>query len=168
MKVISNSSPLIGLSLIKELDLIRKLWGHIIIPRAVFKETVVVGKKKPGASDIAGACRSWIKVAHAKNRREVAALQTVLDEGEAEVITLGQEVKADLLLLDNREPRLFARTLNFEVLGTIGIIKMAWQRGLVSDPGSKLQQLRLKGFWIDDILFNKILSDLSKQKTIKG
>ena len=162
MKVISNSSPLIALSSIKELDLIRKLWGRIIIPRAVCKETVVVGKKKPGASDIAVACRSWIKVTPAKNRREVVALQAVLDEGKAEVITLGQEVKADLLLLDNKEPRLFAGTLNFEVLGTIGIIKMAWQKGLVSDAVSKLQQLRLKGFWIDDILFNKILSDLSK------
>ena len=52
--------------------------------------------------------------------------------------------------------------LNFEVLGTIGIIKTAWQKGLVSDAVSKLQQLRQKGFWIDDILFNKILSDLSK------
>ena len=85
-----------------------------------------------------------------------------MDKGEAEVITLGQEVKADLLLLDNREPRLFARTLDFEVLGTIGIIKMAWQKGVVSDPVSKLRQLRLKGFWIHDVLFNKILSDLSK------
>jgi uncharacterized protein len=162
MKVISNSSPLIALSSIKELDLIRKLWGRIIIPRAVFKETVVVGKKKPGAPEIGDACRSWIKVSNVKNRREVVALQAVLDEGEAEVITLGQEVKADLLLLDNKEPRLFARTLNLGVLGTIGIIKMAWQKGLLSDPVSKFQELRLKGFWIDDILFNKILSDLSK------
>jgi hypothetical protein len=40
-----------------------------------------------------------------KNRAEVEVLQTVLDEGEAEVITLGQEIKADLLILDNREPR---------------------------------------------------------------
>jgi uncharacterized protein len=168
MKVISNSSPLIGLSLIKELDLIRKLFGQIIIPRAVFKETVIGGKKKPGVSDIAGACKIWIKVTNAKNRREVAALQTVLDEGEAEVITLGQEVKADLLFLDNKEPRLFARTLNFEVLGTVGIIKMAWQKGLVTDPISKVQQLRRNGFWIHDSLFEKILSDLSKQKTIKG
>jgi len=162
MKVISNSSPLIALSSIKELDLIRKLWGRIIIPRAVFKETVVAGKRKSGASDIASACRSWIRVINVKNRQEVAALQTVLDEGEAEVVTLGQEVKADLLLFDNREPRLFAGTLNFKVLGTIGIIKMGWQMGLVSDAGSKLQQLRQKGFWIDDILFNKILSDLSR------
>lgn len=162
MKVISDSSPLIALASIKELDLVRKLWGHIIIPKAAFKETVVVGRKKPGASDIANACKSWIKVTNAKNRREVVALETILDKGEAEVITLGQEVKADLLLLDNKEPRLFARTLDFEVLGTIGIIKMAWQKGVVSDPVSKLRQLRLKGFWIHDVLFNKILSDLSK------
>jgi len=162
MKVISNSSPLIALSSIKELDLIRKLWGRIIIPRAVFTETVIAGKKKPGSSQIPVACKSWIKVTNVKNKQEVVALQAVLDEGEAEVITLGQEVKADLLLLDNKEPRLFARTLNLGVLGTIGIIKMAWRKGLVVDPVSKLQQLRQKGFWIEDVLFNKILSDLSQ------
>ena len=121
-----------------------------------------MGKKKPGALEIGDACRSWIKVTNVKNRREVVALQAVLDEGEAEVITLGQEVKADLLLLDNKEPRLFAGTLNLEVLGTIGIIKMAWRKGLVSDPVSKLRQLRQKGFWIEDVLFSKILSDLSQ------
>lgn len=52
-------------------------------------------------------------------------LQAVLDEGEAEVVSLGQEMKADLLLLDNREPRLFARTVNLKVMGTVGIIRLA-------------------------------------------
>jgi predicted nucleic acid-binding protein len=167
MKVISNSSPLIALASIEELDLIRKLWGRIIIPRSVFKETVVAGKKKSGSMEIAGACRSWIKVTKVKNRQEVVALQAVLEEGEAEVITLGQEVKGDLLLLDNKEPRLFAETLNLAVLGTIGVIKMAWQKGILSDPVSRLQELRLKGFWIDDILFKRILSDF-KDSTLRG
>ena len=162
MKVVSNSAPLIGLSTISQLDLIRKLWGRIAIIEVVFKETVVAGKGKPGALDIADACHGWIKVITAKNRQEVAALRAVLDEGEAEVITLGQKTKANLLLLDNKEPRLFAKSLGFEVLGTVGIIKMAWRKGLVRDPVRQLRQLRLKGFWIDDMFFNRILSDMTE------
>jgi len=99
MKVISNSSPLIALSSIKELDLIRKLWGRIIIPRAVFKETVVAGKRKSGASDIASACRSWIRVINVKNRQEVAALQTVLPRGRQRSSRSGKKSKQTFFFL---------------------------------------------------------------------
>lgn len=75
-----------------------------------------------------------------------------MDEGEAEVITLGQEINADLVLLDNKEPRLFARTVNLKVIGTVGIIRLAWQKGLISAPVDELYRLRSSGFWIDEPL----------------
>ncbi len=37
MKVISNASPLIALSLIGKLHLLKDLWGRISIPPAVYK-----------------------------------------------------------------------------------------------------------------------------------
>ena len=46
-------------------------------------------------------------------------------------------------MLDNKEPRLFARTVNIKVMGTIGTIKLAWQRGLIKDPVKELNRLRL-------------------------
>ncbi len=57
------------------------------------------------------------------------------------VKALGQELNADILLLDNREPRFFARTVNLKVIGTIGIIKLAWQRDLVKEPLKDLHNL---------------------------
>ena len=63
-----------------------------------------------------------------KNRHEVEALQAILDKGESEVIALGQELKADLLLLDNKEPRLFAKGIDLDVIGTVGIIRLAWEK----------------------------------------
>ena len=95
-----------------------------------------------------------------KNKNEVDALLAILDEGEAEVITLGQELKADILLLDNKEPRLFARTVNIKVMGTIGTIKLAWQRGLIKDPVKELNRLRLNGFWIDDRIIERFMDDI--------
>ncbi len=71
------------------------------------------------------------------------------------VKALGQELNADILLLDNREPRLFARTVNLKVIGTVGIIKLAWQRNLVKEPLEDLHKLRLNGFWIDDKLIER-------------
>ncbi len=37
-KIISNSSPLINLSKISQLDLIRQLYGQIIVPSAVYSQ----------------------------------------------------------------------------------------------------------------------------------
>ncbi len=98
-----------------------------------------------------------------KNRSEVDVLQTVLDEGEAEVITLGQEIKADLLILDNREPRNFARTVNLKVIGTIGVIRFAWMKGLIKKPIHEINKLLLNGFWIDEKLIEQIKKDIDNK-----
>jgi predicted nucleic acid-binding protein len=157
--VISNASPLIGLCSINLLYILKNLWNEIVIPEAVYKEVVINGAGKQGIDIIVNACREWIKVVSVKNRQEVEVLQAILDEGEAEVIALGQELGAGLLLLDNREPRLFAKTINLKVIGTVGIIKLAWQRGLIQDPVKELYKLRLKGFWIHDKLIEQVKSD---------
>lgn len=72
------------------------------------------------------------------------------------MIVLGQELGADLLLLDNREPRLFSRSLNLNVIGTVGIGIMAWQKKLIADPEDIFHRLRLNGFWIDDGLLKHL------------
>lgn len=41
--IISNASPLIGLSSIDRLHILKDLWGRIIIPEAVYGEVVVKG-----------------------------------------------------------------------------------------------------------------------------
>ncbi|MBE7443770.1 MAG: DUF3368 domain-containing protein [Planctomycetia bacterium] len=160
LKVISNASPLIALTGINLLHILNDLWKEIIIPEAVYKEVVTNGEEKPGVGAIKSACKSWIKVVSARNKQEIDALRAILDDGEAEVITLGQELSADLLLLDNREPRLFATSVNLKVMGTIGVIRLAWQRGLVEDPVKEIYRLRFNGFWISDKLIEQIKLDI--------
>lgn len=94
------------------------------------------------------------------NRGEVEVLKAVLDSGEAEVIALGQELKADFVLLDNREPRIFASAVDLKVMGTIGIIKLGWQKGLIKEPVKELYRLRANGFWIDNQLIERFKSDV--------
>jgi predicted nucleic acid-binding protein len=43
VKVVSDASPLIALARVDCLDLLRKLYGNILIPTAVYEETVVAG-----------------------------------------------------------------------------------------------------------------------------
>ncbi len=52
MIVVSNSSPLIALAKIGRLHILKKLFGEIIIPKAVWNEVVVKDKGKPGAEEV--------------------------------------------------------------------------------------------------------------------
>lgn len=58
--VVSNSSPLIHLSQIGRLSLLREFFGELLIPPAVYREVVVEGRGRPGSREVREA--SWIKV----------------------------------------------------------------------------------------------------------
>lgn len=154
--IISNASPLIGLCHLQQLHLLKALWSEITIPQAVYKEVVLADATKPGAHAVKEACQDWIHVVSAQNISEVQVLQAILDEGEAEAIALGQELHADLIILDNREPRIFAQKVGLKVIGTVGIIKLAWQKGFIQNPVEELRRLQRHSFWIDNALIERI------------
>ena len=161
MKVVSNASPLIALSLIGKLHLLKELWREIIIPEAVYKEVVIQGKGKPGASLIENAIENkWIKIFQVEEKSQVRILMSILDYGEAEAIVLAQEIQADLVILDNREPRLFAHQIGLKVIGTIGVILKAYEKQIIKNPLEEIYRLKNYGFYIGDKLFNYIKSIL--------
>uniref|UniRef100_UPI0025D200C5 DUF3368 domain-containing protein n=1 Tax=Persephonella sp. TaxID=2060922 RepID=UPI0025D200C5 len=101
----------------------------------------------------------WIQIKEIKDRKEANVLQAVLDYGEAEVIVLAQEINADLLILDNKEPRMFAKHLGFKIVGTIGIILLANKKRIIDKPLEIILELREKGFYISDSLLNEIIKE---------
>ena len=53
MKVVTNSTPLIALSKINRLELLREVYSTVYIPEEVYTEVVVNGVGKPGANESA-------------------------------------------------------------------------------------------------------------------
>ncbi len=92
MRVVSNSSPLVNLSRVAQLDLLQQLYGIVLIPEAVYHEVVVQGRGMPGASAVAGA--EWIAVRAVKDHYRSRILSHDLDLGEAECIALAIEEEA--------------------------------------------------------------------------
>ena len=115
MSIVSIASPLINLARIGKLDLLRQLYGELVIPEAVWHEVVVKGVGQPGVDEIKAA--SWIKTQQVANRQLVQALRQELDAGEAEAIALTIETKAELLLMDERLGRETARHLGCAIQG---------------------------------------------------
>ncbi len=48
MKVVSNSTPLIALARIKQINLLHAVFGRIIIPQGVYNEVVLQNKQGYG------------------------------------------------------------------------------------------------------------------------
>ena len=55
MSVVADSSPLIGLSSIGRLDILRAVFARVLVPAAVHAEVVVEGAGRPGAAEVAAA-----------------------------------------------------------------------------------------------------------------
>ena len=54
MIIISDTSPIINLAVIGQLDLLQKLYGRVVIPQAVYEEIVIEGVGQAGATEVIG------------------------------------------------------------------------------------------------------------------
>ena len=88
MKVISNTTPLIGLASIGQFELLHKLFGEIIIPKAVYDEVVIAGREEGGAKREVSAA-DWIKTVAVEDQLAIEVLLDELDRGEADSHYLG-------------------------------------------------------------------------------
>jgi predicted nucleic acid-binding protein len=163
MIVVSNTSPIINLAVIGQLNLLRELYDKVIIPQAVYDEIVIEGAGQAGAEEIDEL--DWIEVKKVTNRPMITSLEADLDVGEAEAIVLAVELNADLLLIDERKGRILANHLGINYIGLLGILVRAKHEGLISTVGSVMDSLMTKaGFWISDDLYNHILRVAGESK----
>jgi hypothetical protein len=143
---------------IDQLDLLRQLYGELVIPEAVWHEVVVRGTGQAGAEEVKSA--SWIKTQAVANEPLVQALQQELDAGEAEAIVLALETGADLLIMDERLGRENARHLGLRHIGLIGVFVRAKHQGLIAEIKPHLDALRgVAAFRIEDALYMRVLKE---------
>lgn len=162
MKVVADSSVLISLSAINQLELLRKRFSEVAIPRAVREEVVIEGKGQPGTQEVQSS--NWIRVQDVKDRSFVRLLEAELDRGESEAIALARELKADLVLLDEKDARLRGKRVGLRILGTIGILIWAKKAGHISSLQAQLNALRDEAkFRISTELYEQALKSVSER-----
>jgi predicted nucleic acid-binding protein len=161
MIVVSDTSPIVNLATIGRLDLLRQLFGRVVIPQSVYEEIAVAGAGQPGAAEVRQF--DWIETKQVANRTAVASLQLELDDGEAEAIALAVEIEADLILLDERKGREIASRLGLKAIGLLGVVVEAKQRGLIVAAKPVVDELIHKaGFWIGQDLYDYILKTVGE------
>jgi predicted nucleic acid-binding protein len=162
MKAVSNSSVLIALSSIGQLELIHKRFPDgVIIPQAVWKEVVETGAGRVRAEQVAKA--SWLTISSVSNMNLLSLLRLELDEGESEAIALFIEQPNQAILLDEKNARRVAKQMNLPVLGTIGILIWAKQNGLIPNLKEQLDALQSIGnFRLSNLIYQEAITKVGE------
>ncbi len=152
-KVISNTTPILSLLKINKLNILKELYGEIIVPNAVYLE-IEEGKNKPYYTDLKSI--SWINILSIQDSKSLDKFED-LDAGEAEVIILANEINADLIIIDEILGRKHANILGLRLTGTLGILLKAKEEGHIDSLKDLLDKLQEKGTWLSPKLIKSVL-----------
>ena len=147
--IISDTSCLILLDKIQELQLLQKLFTNIIITQIV-------------ADEFESPLPEWIIIQNPKERNNIIMLESSLDKGEASAIALALEIEDCLLIIDEAKGRKLALSLGLTITGTLGIIAEAKKSGYILSVKSILEKIKLTNFRISDVLEREILNQLNE------
>jgi predicted nucleic acid-binding protein len=142
--VISDTSCLILLDKIGELDLLRKVYGSVLTTPEV-------------AEEFLEALPEWVMIESARDKKYQDLLETQIDRGEASAIALAIETESSLLLLDDLKARRLAKKLNLKFTGTLGVINKAKQIGAIDNVKPLFEKLKSTNFRISDNIIEEML-----------
>ena len=155
MSIVVNSTPLISLAIIDKLELLPKIFDAVLVPRAVHEEVVLNGTGKGGYNELAQA--KWLQIFDVENTHLKRSIMIELDEGEAEVITLAKEREINRVCIDEFAGRKYAKLLGLDVIGTLGLLLIAKNRGYVNKIKPLLDELIVYNRYIAQGLYNEVL-----------
>lgn len=151
MKVVIDTSPLISLAVLDQLDLLNILFPSLIVPKSVYEEIEAAGERE-----------EYIKIARFIENRLCAPkkereFSSKLGKGETEAIALCIEMKADLLIIDDRKARITAESHNIKCIGTLGMLTLAKKKGYIKELRKHFTQLLENERYFSIGLLNQIL-----------
>jgi len=152
MKVVSNTTPLISLASIGKLELLKDIFGEIIIADAVYNE--IKAKQGYGYNEID---TDFIKVQSIKGIAYRDFLLNQLDLGETETIILAKELDADFVIIDENIAYKIAKSSELNVVRTLSILLRAKEKGLIPALKPLLDEMMLKGRWYSQRVYRAIL-----------
>ena len=138
--VVSDAGPLIALGRLDKLALLHALFHQVQVPDAVLAECLARPEQADTQRVLAALRAGWMQRCAAVP----LAGPPELHLGERAAIGRALEIGAGLLA-DDLAARTFARAHGVAVIGTLGVLAMARQRGLIDRLAPLIEQLRAGG-----------------------
>ena len=152
MTVVSNTSPLCYLALIGHVEILPKLYSNLHITQKVLEE-LRHPDAPPSVRNWAMTPPGWLMI-HSDPEAPDKTL-AALDPGERTALHLSQQLRSDVVLLDESAARAFAVQRGLKVSGTLGILCDAAQAGLLKLPNA-LDLLRKTNFRASPALWKSL------------
>lgn len=143
--IIADSSCLIALDNIGQLDILNGIFDEITITTEIANE---YGKPIP----------KWMNIQKPKSTEKVRNLLRILDPGEAEAIVLAIENTNSILIIDEKKGRRVALSFQIKIIGTLRVILLAKKNKIITDIKPIIESLREVGFRISNRLEKEILT----------
>ena len=157
--VVADTTPLNYLILIDQIEVLRELFGKVMIPEAVLAE--LRHPKAPSAiTHWLMRLPEWLTVE--KVERLDQTIQ--LGHGENEAISLAVERRISIVLMDERRGRSAAEARGLLAVGTLNILDLADERGLL-DGVAMLEALRQTTFRADSELLDRFEARMKARKS---
>ncbi|MAE49497.1 hypothetical protein CMI48_01580 [Candidatus Pacearchaeota archaeon] len=156
--MISNTSPLILLSKLGKLAILKDLFNNITISKEVQEE--VITPNRADAQTIQEAInQNWIKVKESKTKKDLG-----LGKGENSVILLAHE-KKDTLIIDDAAGVKMARSLGIPILRTTSVFFLALKKNLINKEQTikLLNKLIEEGYYIAPKHYTRLLDKLREK-----
>ncbi|TVR07853.1 MAG: DUF3368 domain-containing protein [Phormidium sp. GEM2.Bin31] len=163
VEIICNATPLINFASISRLDILKSLFTEIVIPQAVYSETVESGF--PNSETILkGIEAGWLNVKPVEEMPESISLE--LDAGEREAIALALSEQKPRVILDEKRARKVAQELGLNVIGTLGILILAKRNRIIPQVKPLLDAMMTEAqYWVNESLYHSVLQAVSEDET---
>jgi predicted nucleic acid-binding protein len=156
--VVSDTSPIRSLGNLGLLSILQRLYGRVVIPRAVALELsqAPIGQSMIRLDDLGEI--AGVEIANVADGAILERFLEELDRGESEALALAIELRADLVLIDESAGRSAAKKEGLEVIGVLGVLLEAKRQGLIGAVGPLLDELQIRyHFFIGEQLRRHVL-----------
>lgn len=141
--IISDTSCLIALDRIKKLEILKQIFTTVIVTPEIRSEF--------------GRLPEWIIIKEVTNLSRQNHFEISVDKGEASSIALALETPNSILIIDEKKGRGLAQSLHLEIIGTLKVLLLAKQKGIISSIKPLLAELDHHNFRFSKFLVKEVL-----------
>lgn len=142
--IVSDTSCLILLEKLGKTDLLNSLFGTITVTQIV-------------ANEYGGELPEFVRIENPVNKTYQKKLESNLDPGEASSIALALEKEDCLLIIDEIKARKEAEYLGVKITGSIGILILSKEKGLIPSISEIMERINQTDFRISESLVREAL-----------
>ena len=146
--IVINTGPILALvAALGSLDILSRLYRHVVVSKEVTDEVLAGGSDALGVVEYSGA----FFLSKKESRIHINSyLANILDLGEASVIQTALNENITTVCIDESAGRRIARLHGLNVTGSIGIILKAKSLGFYKelDMATLIERMRMHGVWI--------------------